>query len=103
MTIRSHTVSKTYLRRFVNQKERLRAFDRVRQHAMTMPIKDAIVVRRIYEVPTAEGIDTQAIENFLPSRARRTATSERRSLSTARPQGHLLARRRLGLACSDFV
>lgn len=62
---RQHTVPRAYLRGFTDQKERLRAFDRVKQQALTATLTNAAVVKDIYAMPAASGLDHQLIETWL--------------------------------------
>lgn len=66
MAVRQHTVPRTYLRGFADPKSRLRAFDRITQRVLPIGVSDATVVNHIYDVPSnVEGLDSQAIENYL--------------------------------------
>jgi hypothetical protein len=69
---RQHTVPRTYLRGFSDPKERLRAFDRVKQQRLTVTVTNATVKKNIYDLPSvlasSQGLDPQTIEKWLPAK-----------------------------------
>ncbi len=78
MRQRQHTVPRTYLRGFADPKERLRAFDRMRQETLKVGVANATVVKGIYDVPiNADGLDTDAIEKYIAERESAAAGSLR--------------------------
>lgn len=62
--VRQHTVPKSYLKGFTLEGDQLVQYDRDTGKAMTVNIKDASVVKRIYSLQQADGKWNDSIEDY---------------------------------------